>query len=74
MRLHHDTALSTTLAALAAAAAALSIATAIQASAYPAPAKRPPPADQQDYGRCQSGFHEASAPNGNGYWCMPNGW
>ena len=70
----HRKFLVTTLGALALGAAAFGLAAPAEAGMPVARFKAASPAIQRISDRCQEGFHEMNAPNGNGYRCVENGY
>ena len=74
MRSHRGKLLMTALGALALGATAFGLAAPAEAGMSIASlGKAPSSAIQRIADRCQVGFHEINAPNGNGYRCVQNG-
>ena len=74
MRSHNGKLFMKTLGVLALGAAVFSLAAPAEAGMTAARFKAASPAIQRVADRCQEGFHEINAPNGNGYRCVENGY
>ena len=74
MHSHRSNLLMKTLGALALGATAVCLAAPAEAGMAVAHIKAASPAIHRVADRCQEGFHEINAPNGNGYRCVQNGY